>query len=335
MIASQLMRIPPSVFVMALVTAVPFGLGIRDTLTAKRVAGSDAWEGLADGQSRAERERQLADYEAEQRREDAEREARAAQHIAQLDQLFGPKPAAMGALFDGVQLGAAGADLPQDVRKRLDDTMRDGFITVTFDGDDSALFVVAVTLASDDDARDTCDQLGAKLAAAWGHSVAGVWIDPAAHQRATLVTGEPCELRFERYLDASDFVAKLPFAAIGGRADALATQLGAAVEAEGDHLYWTLPGVGASTGTSRVTAFSSDDGRIVGFTVASAADFDSTTAIRDALAKQLGGSPERSIEEGEPTGSVVWEWKRGRAPVTLEETAGGTFSISAGTMSWD
>src|SRR5690348_1005184 len=101
------MRIPTSVIVMSVVTAVPFGLGIRDTLD-KKDSHADDELGVLDfsgKRSARERERALEEYQAEMQREAAEREARAKAKLAKLDELYGAKPAQMGALLDGITLG--------------------------------------------------------------------------------------------------------------------------------------------------------------------------------------------------------------------------------------
>ncbi len=126
------MRIPPSVIVMSVVTAVPFGLGVRDTLRHKDVSAAEFGELGYD----RDRDRAYEQYEAERRREELEREAKSAERIATLDQLFGTRPAQMGRLFDGIVLGTgAGSFQPEDVRLRIENAMRDGFIAVQFDAD--------------------------------------------------------------------------------------------------------------------------------------------------------------------------------------------------------
>src|SRR5260221_296797 len=112
------MRIPPSVIVMSLVTAVPFGLGIRDSLKHEPAIGGE----------REERSRALDDYEAEVRREGAERQRRTEDKKARLDVLYGAKPAQMGSLLDGIQLGANATFQPEYIRQRIANASRDGCI---------------------------------------------------------------------------------------------------------------------------------------------------------------------------------------------------------------
>ncbi len=328
------MRIPRSVIVMGLVTAVPFGLGIRDTLTKKPAAAEKEWDGLgsfAEGKSRAERERELAAYEEEMRREAAEREERSKARLAKLDELYGSQPASMGVALDGLELGGA-ANPPGHVQRRIDEVNRDGLAWISLDGT-TTLDAVQVVIHDDYETTDACDKLNEALLAAWGHSVNGVWLDTAKHQRATLTNDDSCELRFERYLEPIDFVAELPLSAIGKQADAFAQQLGEAADYDGDRIYRQLPGVGAAKARTRIEIFT-ERGRIAGFTATSGADFDSLTAIRDALSARLKAKPTQSSDE-ENADAAVWEWKNGRTPVSLVQTGVDTFSMTVGKLPWD
>src|SRR5690349_7097843 len=126
------MRIPTSVLVMSALTALPFGLGIRATLKDKKITGEELdpdGMGLRDPKDRA-RERAVEAYEAEMRREEAEQEARARARYAKLDLVFDPaKPAQMGSLLAGIQLGSdAGSFQPEHVRERIANATSDGFL---------------------------------------------------------------------------------------------------------------------------------------------------------------------------------------------------------------
>ncbi len=327
------MRIPRSVIVMGLVTAVPFGLGIRDALTKKPAAndGLDALGALTSGRSSAERERELAAYEEEMRREAEEREERSKARLAKLDELYGSQPASMGVALDGLELGGP-ANPPGHIQRRIDGVNRDGLAWISLDGA-TTLDAVQIVIHADYETTDPCDKLNDALVAAWGHSVNGVWVDTAKHQRATLSNDDSCELRFERYLDPADFVAELPLSAIGKNADAFAQQLGEAAEYDGDRMYRVLPGVGAAKGLTRIEIFA-ERGRIICFTATSGADFDSLTAIRDALSARLKAKPTQSSDE-DNADAVVWEWKNGRTPVSLVQTGVDTFSMTVGKLPWD
>ncbi len=327
------MRIPPSVIVMSVLTAVPFGLGIRDTLAGKGVAAEDGDDDAFDfdgSRSAAEREAKLAAYEAELRREAVEREQRAKERLAKLDQVYGTKVASMGPLLDGLVLGAnAGSFQPEHVRVRIERESRAGFLNVGFGVDASTLNAVNVyvTTGYDDyETADPCEALSEKLTAAWGHSTNGTWLDPATHQRATL-DPEPCRLTFDRYLDPADWVAQLPLTAIGGNAERFAEQLGPSANVEDDRVYWTISGVGYAERDTKLEAYV-EKNRIIGFTATVASDFDSTVAVRDARAATRGAEPKRDEDTG------LWTWKR-RVPVSLEQHRTNLFTVRVGKMPWD
>lgn len=324
------MRIPPSVIVMSLLTAVPFGLGIRDTLAEKDLPADDDeyGDGLDFGSRRSarERRRELEEYEAEMRREAMERERRAQERTAQLDQLYGAKVASMGTLLDGIVLGAdAGTFQPEDVRVRLDRVRRDGFIDVSFDADAHTLNAVEVYITPGYGAGAACSSFKKTLTDAWGPSTNGVWIDSATHQRASFDTAA-CVLRFDRYVEPTAWVAALPLAAIGSHVDKLVEQVGQSAEVEYDRVYWNMPGLGFGEGATRLEAYIEKD-RVVGFQARVATDFDTTVAVREQLATTLGAQPKRDEYTG------AWTWKR-RVPVALETFEKNKFNLMVGKMPW-
>ncbi len=329
------MRIPTSVFVMSVVTAVPFGLGIRDTLKSKDVSAEEYGDDIdfGGGRDRAARERALAEYEAEARREQAEREAKAAQRIATLDQLVGEKPAQMGALFEGIALGAgAGSFQPEHVRRRIENVTRDGFISVQFDADAKSLNAIDVILNADYETSDACEKLDDKLTAKWGSPTNRAWLDPSTHQRATF-DDDTCKLRFERYVEPADWVAQLPLTAIGMSAEKFGdVTLAGNYEDDGEHLFWTTPGVGYGNAATRFDAFVKN-GKIVGFQATSQSDFDSTLAIRDAISAKLKAQPKMTGDDYDDSISI-YEWKK-RVPVSLETLDGSRFTLRVGANPWD
>lgn len=327
------MRIPPSVIVMSVLTAVPFAMGIGDTLTQSDVDADDEYgDGLdLDGRRSArERRAELEAYEAELRREAMEREQRAKERVTKLDQLYGTKVASMGTLLDGIALGAnAGSFQPEHVRARIERESRDGFLNVGFGVDATALNAVNVYVTSDYDdyeTSDPCEALSEKLTAAWGRSTNGTWLDPTTHQRATLDL-EPCRLTFDRYLEPADWVAGLPLAAIGSNAERFAEQLGPSANVDYDRVFWTMSGIGYGERDTQLEAYI-EKNRIIGVTATVASDFDSTVAVRDALSAKLGAQPKRDEDTG------LWTWKR-RVPVVLEQQQSDRFTVRVGKMPWD
>ncbi|HEY5927655.1 MAG TPA: hypothetical protein VIV11_38485 [Kofleriaceae bacterium] len=329
------MRLPTSVIVMSLVTAVPFGLGIRDTLKKKEVSADEFDGGVDFGRKRSthERERDLAEYEAELRREQLEREEKSRERVAKLDQLIGGHPAQMGSLLEGIQLGAgAGSFQPENVRRRIEHATRDGFINVSFDADAATLNAVQVTVYSDDDS-DACEKLGDKLVDAWGSSPTRAWLDPSTRTRATYAE-EDCRLTFDRYVEPTDWVAQLPLSAIGMSAEKFSAQLGPASEYDEDRLYWEIPGLRFGKGTTKLEAYVGRGEKIVGFKATVSSDFDSSLGVRDALAVKLKAQPKKLTEDDDYSDLNIWEWKR-RVPVTLDQFDTDRFSVMVGKMPWD
>jgi hypothetical protein len=330
------MRIPTSVIVMSVVTAVPFGLGIRDTLKKKDVSAEE-FDGDDSGRSRyGQRSRELEEYEAEMRREQLEREAKSREKLAQLDQLIGDRPAQMGSLFDGITLGAgAGSFQPENVRRRIENATRDGFMLVTFDADAATLNGVTVNIYSDYQTEDACEKMAEKLGDAWGKSPTMSWLDKPAHQRATFDTVD-CKLTFERYLEPAEWVAQLPLNAVGMSADKFSETLGPAADYEEDRIYWNIPGITFGHGVTKLEAYATK-GKIVGFKATVSSDFDSTVAVRDALSAKLKAEPKKASggdEYDDYSDANIWQWKR-RVPVSLEQLDTDRFSVAVGKMPWD
>src|SRR5690349_18885452 len=174
------MRIPTSLIVMPLLTAVPFGLAIHDQAGKKAVASVVAGP---EDEARRDRER-LAEYEAAAAREAAEHANASAVRLAKLDTVFGKDTASLGSLFGGARLGAA---IPAALPDVLAASTRDGFLLPSFQQTDAMLASVHVEIV-DSDNLDACQKLRDKLVATWGPSSRGVWLGPA-QARATLTTG--------------------------------------------------------------------------------------------------------------------------------------------------
>ncbi|HEX5063000.1 MAG TPA: hypothetical protein VFV99_26680, partial [Kofleriaceae bacterium] len=276
----------------------------------------------------------LEEYEAEMRREEVEREAKTKEKLAKLDQLFGQKPAQMGTLLEGIRLGSgAGSFQPEDVRQRIENATRDGFMLVSFDADAKQLNAVEVSLYGDYETGDVCEKLDDKLTAAWGHPTNDAWLDTATHQRATL-DKDDCKLRFDMYVEPADWVAQLPLAAVGSSAEKLSQQLGGSgsVESDDDRLYWNVPGLRFGKGDTKIEAYAVN-GKIVGFKVTASSDFDSTLAVRDAISAKLKKQPKSEDSEYESS-FHLYQWKT-RVPVSLETSDSDRFTVMVGKMPWD
>ena len=92
------MRIPPSVIVMSLVTAVPFALAVHDTMKPH----PKTYDEMTDQEREAQFEEEMRKESAEQAERDA---AETAKRAATYKTFFGEKPAQLGSYFHTVQLG--------------------------------------------------------------------------------------------------------------------------------------------------------------------------------------------------------------------------------------
>jgi hypothetical protein len=259
------MRVPPSLVVMSVVTAAPFGLAIHDT-----VAGTKR-TGVLDltGDRTRERER-LERQEREERQERLARRAHELELEKQLDLLVGNTPGTPGPMFDGVTLGAS-MDTFQtsDARDRVDDLVRERVADVSYRGVER-LYEIHVEIP-----YDTCSAFHDRLVTRWRPSGGDIWIDPATRTRAAFVA-DACSLEFTTYLDVEDWVSKLPVGALG--------QPAASVDR-------SLPGVGTGKGYTSISIDRDDADSVTGVTITGDTDLSTQEQIRAALAARYAGAP--------------------------------------------
>lgn len=308
------MRIPPSVIVMSLLTAVPFGLGIRDALSGKdRSIDEHGAIMLEAAPSERERQRELEEYEAALREEALQREAeqqeRSARY-ARLTELVGPKVASMGPLLAGGELGAPIESVRSGAMAERIQRLRDGgVVDLSFETYTGAIDAVQAYVKTAIDDHVTCPAFWDKLEAAWGTPTNGVWRDPEKRQRMTLnVMG--CWMRFERYVEPADWVAALPFDLVGASRDKLLQSLVEPNE-EGDRVYWGALGVGVGDRATELWAHVNND-RVLGIEARVRTDADSAVAVREALVAKLSAQPEHD------EANRSWTWKL-RVPVMFEQ----------------
>ena len=291
------MRIPKSTIVMTLVTAVPFGLAIRDTLRHKDPL---SYINAMDDRYDAERDPEL---EAQLAKDEAERAASEAAHKAAVatarGALFGPSAGSMGRMFADVKLGDPTASAMQ-----MYGTLRtDGAnIGVDFEYVGGKLNAVAVKLLEE------CDDFGDALDAAWGGG--SVWMNADSSVRASL-DRSACTLRFERFADAESWLKAMPLAMFGKNADAFRAQLGDRVtDADESGFGWRDIGVGTGTGETTYEAVV-QRGKLVGLTASAQIDVQTSDEILLAMKKQFG---EPTVDD---TGTI-FTWKRKSMPIQLE-----------------
>jgi hypothetical protein len=333
------MRIPTSVIVMSLLTAAPFGLAIRDTLTKKQqpAFAEDEWGDY--GRDHRSDSKALAEYEAEMQREADARAEKRKKQVEKLDQLYGQTKASMGTLLDGVFLGAdAGNFQPEATRQRIEKETESGFLDVSFDADAKALRSVTIALSARDydpdlgEVVNLCEPLHDKLVTAWGPSMSGTWLDEVRHVRATLDT-DSCTLTWDQYLPVDEWLRAVTAVQIGKPAEktlqAYSETAGIAFDDYNDEtVRWYLPGLGAATGATEVTAMI-QKGKIVGVRAIVEADFDSLVAIRDGLSTLAKAQPTRNEDDEEN-----WYWKKKAMRLTQYEGSDRVFLL-VGKDPWE
>ena len=203
------MRIPPSVIVMSLVTAVPFALAVRDTMKPHQ----KTYDEMSDEEREAQFEEEMRKESAEQAQRDA---AETAKRAATYKTFFGEKPAQLGSYFHAVQLGMPVDQPAFDALASTTDVSM-----INFAGEKT---LESIKISDD----EHCDALRAQMVAAWQDAPDGIYLDPASHQRASF---QECTLTFSHYVDVNQWIDRkgdVPVALswIGMPADKLREQLG-------------------------------------------------------------------------------------------------------------
>lgn len=254
--------------------------------------------------------------------EAAERKWNDAQ-LARLPELYGAKPAQLGSLIDGIQLGAKGdwSREPGSVYQQIAPRLGDGLLDVSFDDREGTLTEVTIQLPGEFN-DEVCEKLEQALTSAWGRSPTNIWHDPTTRQRASL-DSKLCTLTFTRYLDPIDWVNQLPLAMIGTPVEKVIATKGARRNEEG--LVWNGVGLPTGTGDTQFVAYT-DAKKVIAVRVYVRADSDTTIAVRDALAAKLRARPKMKSEEGK----TEWVWP-GRVPVELTQYSSEAFSMLIGS----
>lgn len=315
------MRIPPSVFVMSVLTAVPFGLAIRETAHDKAQKHHDDLDDEDDFSPReynSENDmREMRESEArleEMRAAERERKAKTELERAKIaPMLVGTEPATLGTLFTGVKLGADAGNFQPDITREQIAEASDS-LSVDWDVDASTLNGVSVTLKTDYDERE-CAPLVSALRA-WGPKTGNGWENAALHQRATF-DQYGCTLKFERFTDVEHFVdrndaAIVPMNMIGQPAAKLRARVAPHLDSdEEDTLSWHDVGLAGGTGPTRLTALI-ENGKVSTITVELPDGID-LAPLSARLTKLQGVKGKHDDEEFTTT------WHTGRGDAVIYE----------------
>jgi hypothetical protein len=289
------MAIPTSTIVMAVLTAVPFGLAIKDTVQGKSAVDVSTEQLQAVDEPTEVMDRAARDYEDAKQKRSLEIDAAIKALI----------PDTMGVLHvDTTQIETILRGTVSPSAKKT---------TLTFPpyiGDDSI-----------------CSTIRARLDRVWGERSSVdmdeythyTWTSVEPRQRVTF--REPhddirCELVTEPYV-AEDFVgmaadAIVPVWAVDKPAAKLVAKLGDDAFSDATQIRWSRPGVGEGYGETELYA-RVVKGKVVTITARFQASVDTVNSISEHLTDEFGKQP-----ENDPT---VWK-KAKLALVTLDENAG-------------
>ena len=312
------MPVPTSSLVMGVMTCVPFGLAIHDTVTRPAKAELEAAAAAAYAEETAEREARIARLEDQRReREAAERKAReekAAEIAAVVHSQLGDEPASFASSAP-LRLGAADRDAILAHAARLT-----GAMGIAIELRPLAGRVDSIRLtpeAGSDTTPRVCEHLGAKLRAAWPDNLPRnrggdvlLWLNPRRGHRAVFSrAGGECELKVERYVPAETWIDRgpksiVPLWAIGQPASRLSYALGEPVE-DGGHEWFDLP-MGAAVDDTQLVA-DVVDGKIVHIQAVLAGGDEVALPVLERLTALYGA----------PAGDDVRVW-RSRPQITLD-----------------
>ena len=292
------MRIPASVIVMSMVTAVPFALAVRDTMKPH--------EKTVDEMTDEERE---AHFEAEMQKEaqeDAKREAaKSAAREKVFQSFFGAKPAQLGAFFGSVHLGMPAEDPAIDALPHGD------YETTPYIDFERSATLDTIRIPGD----DHCDALNAAMIKAWGDSQDGVYLDTANHTRAKY--GD-CTVTFDRYVEVNEWIDKketapVSLSLVGKSVDKVRELVPHIDQDDGEIMMWSEPGIGRGTGPTHVTA-SIENNKVTHVTINVMTDAPTADAVRARLVGILGKGT------ASPDDPDVIEWKGKGAYAYAAET---------------
>lgn len=318
------MALPTSTIVMALITAVPFGLAIKDTVT-----GKSAFDLPRDDYRAAKME--LEGYSRAQR-EYEEREAKKAEDLrAAIDTLIPmTKQATLG--LRGYALGRAVPDASSE-QETLEELAHAVFDST--EAPDGTLKTLTISFPQYRRDENICLLVSQRLEDAWGSSERtydnGVtrkhWATASTMQRVSFLDpddGGRCQLVVERVVGVPDFVNKteastVPLWAVGKPAAQLVAKLGDNAFSDDTQIRWTALGVGQGVGETELYA------RIVkGKIVTVTAAFQTSESSIGALAEHM------TRELGEPTVTDPVVWTKAKVSLATRDDSAGEYLLVAG-----
>lgn len=321
------MALPRSTFVMGAVVLALFGLAIRETATTKE----------PEPEPELDTEEAYMRHMQEVAAAHAEATAAERQHfdevLAIARTLTGAEAASLGSAFAGLALGRDREALPEATQDALRELRARTASEIDYGPSDRGPIArISLDLFTGEaESRDRlCARLDAQLHDAWGGGQRSdtdgptIWLNPTTHQRASFdVADDGCGLVFETYVAPGDWLGALSLDLVGKPA-ATAMKVTGAVPSE-DGLAWELPGVGAGTTPTRLTATLDARQRITSITARTTATEETGAELAAQLIAKLG-APKRSPAADAPEAqSLTWP-RRG----LVLELGGGDVTLTAG-----
>jgi hypothetical protein len=317
------MALHTSTIVLAVITAVPFGLAIKDTVQGKTPYGSlmgDVSED--DSESDESFEAARREYEEREAKEKEERDAAIAS-------LFSTEAGKLN--LSGFALGR---ELKLDTAEQELLEARAHAVFRPSRTNDETLRSLTISFPQYGD-NEVCDLVGEKLEERWGTPKRTYGDDSISWHYTTTTTTPPqrvtfvdpggserCQLVLEQHVLPADFVNKTPAStvplwALGKPAAKLVEQLGDDAFSDATQIRWTALGVGAGLGTTELYA------RVVkGKIVTVTAKFNA--ASNDTLVEHLDAT------YGESTITDVMTWKAAKISLSLVDESTGDHLLVAG-----
>lgn len=268
------MRIPTSLIVMSVVTAIPFGLAIRDTIAGDRR--------LTKAEREAAEQRAMEEaYEAKMADEHEQIDAVSpeAREAAQIAMMVGEQRATLGPLFQTYELGK---DLPAN-DAQMQKTARESGLSVQATIGSSSTIVESIRVTLDAPTATGCPTLRAAITAAWGEPTSNTWLAESQRQRARL---SGCALRIEPTLPAEAWLSQVDV--LGMSLDELRRSAGVSNDELGVH--WDAPGIGHGAGRTDLFVVL-HDGKVAYVLATVDTDAASVTALREAVSAKLRAQP--------------------------------------------
>ena len=297
------MRIPPSVIVLPLILAVPFGFAIRDSLKGNDPASQEerAKHELDDLEVREHDQQIAAERDQYERAKQVEKE-----RGVLFASLIGREPASLGSAFGSQQLGLA---TTIEIDHAVDQLILDREGVTGLDGK-----LVSYGFSID---GEHCPAMLAQLATAWGAGERGagdedhlvVWVDRENHRRASFRTANlACVIDFTRTVDDAAWVEAAFPKVLRKTLPQAEKLLGPLTNPEIPSWYLAGPPVGHGATTLNAQL---EGGKLTSTNASASMSDDDAAAVVKLVTKRLGKPPVHDAAD-------EWSWADGKVTITYD-----------------